>query len=577
MTTSNVPSGRRWATVLLVGMAVAVAQPAFAQVLSHQKISDTEGGFTGTLDVIDFFGFATATLGDLDGDGVVDLAVGAHFDGDGGFKRGSVWILFLNADGTVKSHQKISDTAGGFAGTLSDGDVFGSSVAALGDLDGDGVVDLAVGAPDDDDGGSARGSVWVLFLNVDGTVKSHQKISALDGAFTGVLDDGDTFGSAVAALGDHDGDGTLDVAVGASGDGDGGVQHGAVWMLFLDVDGTVKSHQKISDTAGGFTGELLNADFFGYSAALLGDLDGDGVGDLAVGAAEAGFFGHKGVPPSPGAVWILFLNANGTVKSHRKIGDGIGGFDGDLDDFDRFGRGLTALGDLDNDGLSELGVGAPDDDDGGITAFAEHGAVWVLFLAADGTVRAHRKISETQGGFTGDLDRFDRFGTALAPLGDLDGDGVGELAVGAPEDGDGGTGHGAVWVLFLETTAPASEVIRAGVPPNPVAFLPGVSSPPLLGAVWDPVVTPILPVPVLDFIALSPQQLNLFVPPLGTLLCDVSSPGPILSSPPGTPFQIPIPSDVNLAGFSFCAQAASTAADFTIALTNALDCTIGTF
>ena len=68
------------------------------------------------------------------------MAVGAHGDDDGGSDRGAVWILFLNSDGTVKAHQKISDTSGGFTGTLDNSDCFGESVASLGDLDGDGVV-----------------------------------------------------------------------------------------------------------------------------------------------------------------------------------------------------------------------------------------------------------------------------------------------------------------------------------------------------------------------------------------------------------------------------------------------------
>ncbi|MCH8851931.1 MAG: FG-GAP repeat protein, partial [Planctomycetes bacterium] len=72
----------------------------------------------------------------------------------------------------VLSHQKISDTEGGFTGILDNSDIFGSSVASLGDLDGDGVGDLAVGATGDDDGGPPHGAVWVLFLNTDGTVKS---------------------------------------------------------------------------------------------------------------------------------------------------------------------------------------------------------------------------------------------------------------------------------------------------------------------------------------------------------------------------------------------------------------------
>ena len=112
-----IPSGRSLVVAVVALAAVMSGQRAQAQpgwVLSHQKISDTEGGFTGSLDNGDQFGTSVASLGDLDGDGVGVLAVGAAYDDDGGTNRGAVWVLFRNRDGTVKSHQKISDTEGGF-------------------------------------------------------------------------------------------------------------------------------------------------------------------------------------------------------------------------------------------------------------------------------------------------------------------------------------------------------------------------------------------------------------------------------------------------------------------------------
>jgi len=103
-----------------------------------------------------------------------------------------VWVLFLNTDGTVKSHQKISDTQGGFTGTLDANDLFGWSLASVGDLDGDGLTDLAVGAKNDSDGGGASGAVWMLFLDgVD---------SELDSDGDGLLDSWEDVGIPYIAL-----------------------------------------------------------------------------------------------------------------------------------------------------------------------------------------------------------------------------------------------------------------------------------------------------------------------------------------------------------------------------------------
>src|SRR5262245_32750839 len=424
----------RWLSPSFLGFAGALAASGapdaqVGTVRAEQKISSTEGGFGSLLQWYDAFGSSVASIGDLDGDGRAELAVGAFREGAS--DEGAVWILFLDPGGRVRAEQKIKNQRrGGFGGQLDRGDRFGISVASLGDLDRDGHPDLAVGAPGDDDGDPPeQGAVWILFLNADGSVKSEQKISETSGGLGAVLDFGDNFGHALAALGDLDGDGNPELAVGAWGDD----PVGAVWVLFLNRDGTVKSERKMIDAPAGV----------GWSLARLGDVDRDGNADLAVGVPfdsdtddprdrirrrDGQTFTRPGArPQGRGAVWILFLNADGTVRDQQKISGSAGRFGGELEDNDNFGYSLAPLGDLDGDGHPELAAGAWYDDDGGI----DQGAVWLLFLDADGKVKSEQKISETSGGFEGSLDYQDNFGCSVASLGDIDGDGHVDLAVGA--------------------------------------------------------------------------------------------------------------------------------------------------
>lgn len=437
------------------------ACPEGGQVASQHRITEFLGGFTGDLSGGDRFGVGVAGLGDVDGDGVDDLAVGARRGDDGGTNRGSVWVLFMNTDGTVRADQKISQTQGGFTGVLGNGDSFGNAVAGLGDLDGDGVPDLAAGALYSDDAGNNRGAVWILLLNTDGTVKASQKISQTQGGFTGQLDNGDHFGTGLALLGDFDGDGVADLAVGAEGDSEiAGDDHGAMWVLFLNTDGTVKTSQKISNTQGGATGVRQAGDKFS-KPGLIGDLDGDGVQDLAVGA-----FADDDGGTDRGAVWIFFMNRDGTVKAHQKISDTQGGFTGVLADNDVFGVFVQGPGDLDGDGVADLLVGASNDDGDGGAGIEEsdRGAFWLLYLNRDGTVKGHEKVSQNSGGFADLLTRHGNFGGSIAVLGDADGSGRLRLAVGAPAAG-ADEQPGEVWIVDLDVcrSLPALTVQPKGV------------------------------------------------------------------------------------------------------------------
>jgi len=442
-----------------------------AGVDSFRKIDDGPDGLAGTTDRLDRFGTSVTALGDLDGDGVGDLAVGAPLDDDGVQDGGAVWILFQNANGTAKELRKITG-AEGLAGALEAGDQLGTSLATLGHPDDDGIVELAVGATHDDDGAMDAGAVWILSVDASGAVVASQKISATQGGFPGVLHAGDAFGSALAAPGDLDGDGVRDLAVGAVGDDDGGQGTGAVWVLLLHADGTVKAAQEIGAVALG--GALAPGDEFGSSLAALGDLDGDGAKDLAVGAARDD--GNGPAVANRGSVHVLFLDPSGGVLGHQAISDVEGGFGGALDNQDLFGSSVAALGDVDGDGVVDLAVGATGDDDGAERA----GAVWALFLRADGTVRAQQKISAFAGGLGASPTPTDLFGSAAALLGDVNGDGAADLAVGAPGDDRGGTDHGALWRLTLDGIATVDFESRDDLL-TPLVNGQDLSSPPELG------------------------------------------------------------------------------------------------
>lgn len=422
-----------------------IAESSDGTVSGFLKIaSDTNGGPLQAN--FDEFGSSVTLIGDVDGDGISDLAVGAARDSS--FADSAVFVLFMNSDGTVKSSTQLaSDITGGSA---FNSNRFGRSVTSVGDLNGDGVPDLAVGAPSD----GLFGSVYVLFLNTDGTVDNLTKISSATNGGPN-LSNFDSFGNSLTSLGDIDGDGFVDLAVGAYRDDTAGSDRGAVHVLFLNSNGSAKSTTKIANLTNGGP-RLVDGDRFGSSVASLGDLDGDGVADLAVGADRDDTGRVSTFSNDRGAVHVLFLNSDGTVKGFTKIADNTNGGPA-LDAFDNFGRSVASVSDLSGDGVVDLVVGATNDNTGG-SSFINPGAVHVLFLDSDGTVKSFTKIANNTNGGPA-LANDDEFGRSVAFIGDVNGDGLADLAVGATGDDTDGTNRGAVHVLFLERQIPVPEAV----------------------------------------------------------------------------------------------------------------------
>lgn len=427
-------------SLLVTGMTVCEGQQF---PTAFRKISNlTDNNLQPPVNAGASFGIESSAIGDLDDDGVVDLAVGAT--NQFGTWIGAAYILFMNADGSIKSSKMLQ-----CAEPANEQDSFGSSFCALGDLDDDGVEDIGVGAGYDSDGDFQEGAIWILFMKKDGSVKAQQKISSLQGGFTAPLGERYVFGTGSTAVGDLDGDGNIEIAVGAR-------YSGIVYILFLNNNGTVKKYGTIS-AADGLQIDM-NEGLFGYKVAGLGDVDGDGIPDVAIG-------GHRSdiTAVDSGVIYIVFLNAQGGAKSFQMIAPGSPG-PGDFSDpaARLLGVGLVGVGDYDGDNVPDLVSGGMDDSN-------NTGAIWYVMLKSDGKVKSLHKVNKTSSTDL-QLNPGDFFGGSISYLGDINNDGVRDLAIGAFLDDDSGPNAGAIWL-----TTPPCASSDAGTDQNVCSIMPSIT------------------------------------------------------------------------------------------------------
>lgn len=317
--------------------------------------------------------------------------------------------------GALEYLSSISEGVGGFEADLAVGERFGV-VASIGDLNDDGVRDLAVGSPFNNSTATNAGAVWILFMNQDGSVVDHYKIGENDSVMSENLLYYDEFGNDLDGIGDLDGDGIEDIAVCAYGSNN--TKQGKVWILFLNRNGSVKHAQQIGSNMGGFNESIFAQDRFGTSIACMGDSNGDDIVDIAVGAWDDG-------TDEKGCVWILNLTTTGIVDSYQKITNDVADFGTPLESGDRFGRSIGCIGDIDADGNPDLAVCAYQDN----SVWNDNGALYIIRLDENQNVISYNKIYSDAGGFEGDLTNQHYFGFRPTMLGDINNDESFELLV----------------------------------------------------------------------------------------------------------------------------------------------------
>jgi len=427
----------------------------------------TQDFFTGFGSALqgDQFGFSVAT-GDFDNDGLDDLAIGAPFRDEGGqIEAGKVFVAFGNRSRgpSAMTIRRLTFTQTG-AGSNQDGDHFGWSLVA-GDFDGDQFDDLAVGAPDEDDEGAGQensGAVFIRYGSANGLKSENYRFITAQRANNGgnATQANERFGVALAA-GQLHSNATVhraNLVVGAPGRDF--TRYSATMRRYyteLDLGRVYVFYQSSQDRA--FThvqdlhssGSPVGPTGFGSSLAV-GDFNGNGRLDLVVGAPQY----QEG--EGTGSIYVLYADGNTAYlgraddpnlpwdrKANRKF-DQSPIANNERDDL--YGYALVAA-DFNQDGFADLAVGAPGENWQGAT---DTGLVFIFIGGRDGLANPFgcRYFFIDQEN-RGSNEENDNFGYALG-AGDVTGDGLPDLVIGAPyENKDGVVNVGGVFLA--KTTA----------------------------------------------------------------------------------------------------------------------------
>jgi|GEM_PF-649800 len=341
------------------------------------------------------FGWAVAGVGDINGDGYSDIIVGDQLYPLGPtYQNGLACIFNGSATGTVATPSQILNDPGLlYASTTMMSDFFSASLASAGDINGDGYSDIIAGAPGTymASNGAAQGRAYV-FLGVPDNVAPAIS-NTLNGAAAG-----DQFGIGISSAGDVNADGYNDVIVGAN---QAGSNQGRAYLYLGSANGLPTTASAVISDPGATSG-----DRFGVAVAGVGDVNGDGYGDIVVGA--------PGVLPGSvvGKAYVYYGNAGGIAASPALTLTDPG-----ADNANRFGRFVAGAGDINGDGYSDVLISA-------FGALSNHGAAYVYYGSATGLPTSPSlTLNDPANGSN------DSFGNGISTAGDVNGDGYSDVLI----------------------------------------------------------------------------------------------------------------------------------------------------